>query len=94
MSESECLQIMKERDLYEDKADELAQAIADHFDIDIGEHSSANCPWDNALDWINPTFAIKDVNEKFRCGHCGQKIKKMDAYCSDCGQKLDWGGGR
>jgi hypothetical protein len=30
-------------------ADKLAQAIAEYFDADIGEHSSANCPWREAL---------------------------------------------
>lgn len=93
MSECEdCLQIMKERDLYSDKADELAQAIADHFCVDIGEHSNMNCPWENALEWIEPSIPVKDsATGNFRCGHCGwKKIEKLTPYCPDCGQRLDW----
>lgn len=41
-----------QRDRYHEKADALAQAISEYFGADIGEHSSANCPWDEALDVI------------------------------------------
>jgi hypothetical protein len=40
---------IKNRDHYHKMADKLAQAIAEYFDADIGEHSSANCPWREAL---------------------------------------------
>lgn len=43
-------QTIDERDRYHRIADMLANAIAEHFGVDIGEHSSANCPWTNALD--------------------------------------------
>lgn len=43
-------QTVTERDNYHDMADRLANAIAEFFNLDIGEHSSANCPWMNALD--------------------------------------------
>lgn len=26
-----------------------------------------------------------------RCHKCGAKVNKPDNYCSNCGQKLDWG---
>lgn len=45
-------QVLRERDRYHDIADKLADAIATHFSIDIGEHSNMNCPWTNALEWI------------------------------------------
>lgn len=45
-------QTLVERDAYHDKADQLAQAIAEYFGADIGEHSSGNCPWDEALNII------------------------------------------
>ncbi len=38
------------RDYWETKATELAYAVAEHLDIDIGEHSSSNNPVNNALD--------------------------------------------
>ncbi|MBC7202543.1 MAG: hypothetical protein H5U29_03315 [Pusillimonas sp.] len=43
---------LRDRDHYHDMADKLAEAIAEHFGADIGEHSSANCPWDMALEVI------------------------------------------
>lgn len=42
-------QVMQERDHYHEIADKLAEQIAAITATDIGEHSSANCPWDNAL---------------------------------------------
>ena len=43
---------LTERDEYHDMADKLANAIADHLLVEIGEHSSSNCPWMRALDAI------------------------------------------
>jgi hypothetical protein len=40
------------RDRYHEIADDLANSIAAHFGWEIGEHTSANCPWQNALDMI------------------------------------------
>ncbi|WP_192903321.1 hypothetical protein [Burkholderia thailandensis] len=45
-------QTLRERDEYHEMADKLAAAIAEHFGMDIGEHSNANCPWDEALEVI------------------------------------------
>ena len=36
----ECIQTIKERDYYHEMADELADAIAKHFGVEIGEHSN------------------------------------------------------
>lgn len=44
------------RDLYHEHADRLAFGIAKALGIDIGEHSSGNCPWNNAF------FAIKELS--------------------------------
>lgn len=46
-------QVMRERDHYHEMADKLAEAVAEHFGADIGEHSSGNCPWLRALDLLN-----------------------------------------
>lgn len=27
-----------------------------------------------------------------RCHRCGAKVNKLDNYCSNCGQNLDWSG--
>jgi hypothetical protein len=47
-----CIVNREERDSYHEWADKLAAAIAEHFGIDIGEHSSANNPWSVALDTL------------------------------------------
>ena len=51
--DKDLIQALTERDEYHAMADKLAQGIADHFDGDIGEHSSANSPWDRALDLLD-----------------------------------------
>ena len=43
-------QVITQRDNAEDMADRLADMIAKITEVNIGEHSSANCPWQNALD--------------------------------------------
>jgi hypothetical protein len=45
-------QTLQERDDAEAMCDKLAGAIAKHLGEDIGEHSSANFPWENALEAI------------------------------------------
>lgn len=50
--ERELGQVIDERDQYHDAAEKLADAIAKHFGVEIGEHSNLNCPWQNALDHI------------------------------------------
>ena len=42
--------LVNERDECHAMADKLAQAIADHLLIPIGEHSDTNCPWTRALE--------------------------------------------
>lgn len=45
-------QTLRERDAYHEWADKLADAISEHFGVDIGEHSNINHPWAKALDAI------------------------------------------
>ena len=47
--ESALLEVIDQRDAAEDIADQLAAQIAAITDVDIGEHSSGNCPWKNAM---------------------------------------------
>lgn len=44
-------EVMAERDDFHDMADKLANAIAGHLPVEIGEHSR-NCPWIRALEAI------------------------------------------
>ena len=48
-----CDQLMAERDAAEEMCDKLAEKIARLEGLDIGEHSSGNCPWTNALNGEN-----------------------------------------
>ncbi|MCO1396380.1 hypothetical protein [Burkholderia cenocepacia] len=45
-------QALRERDTYEEYADDLAHAIAEYLHIDIGENSNFNNPWLKALEAI------------------------------------------
>lgn len=49
LRDRELNQAMRERDEAEEMADKLADAIAELTGCAIGEHSSGNCPWQNAL---------------------------------------------
>ena len=81
--------LMKDRDQYLDMANKLADAIAEHFEVDLGESSNMNDPYGNALEWLEPVWALKN-KDAFICGHCGRKIEKMTPYCPDCGLQLEW----
>ena len=61
---------LEERDRYHDVADKLAQAIADRYQSDIGEHSNINDPWQNALNLIEAdnaalTARVKELEKDF-----------------------------
>lgn len=81
--------LMKDRDQYLDMANKLADAIAKHFDVEIGEHSNMNCPWENALEWIYPITPERRFDGFYYCNRCGQKLENWD-YCPNCGQRLNW----
>jgi len=49
-SESDSESTMQENESLREWADRLAQAISKLTGVDIGEHSSANNPWEEALD--------------------------------------------
>lgn len=85
-----CDDALTDRDRYHDVADELADAIAKHFDVEIGEHSNMNCPWENALAWISP-ISFKVVSDAPPECVCGQKLENWD-YCPNCGQHIEWEG--
>ncbi|MBH1617868.1 hypothetical protein I5U23_08020 [Stenotrophomonas maltophilia] len=54
-------EVIDQRDRYHEVADELAARIAAITGVDIGEHSSANCPWQNAIEAAEeykPTQAV------------------------------------
>ncbi|HFT6716008.1 TPA: hypothetical protein ACGRN1_001883 [Pseudomonas aeruginosa] len=58
---------IEQRDNAEHWADQLAKAIAERFGVDIGEHSNLNCPWNEALVWMQqpPAQAQHSVPGKY-----------------------------
>lgn len=56
---------IEQRDNAEHWADQLANAIAERFGVDIGEHSNLNCPWNEALVWMQqlPAQAQHSVSD-------------------------------
>ena len=51
--EKDLMQEIANRDNWEEKATELANAVGEFLNIDVGEHSSANCPVVTALTALN-----------------------------------------
>ncbi|MFU5616828.1 hypothetical protein ACM7VC_15660 [Pseudomonas aeruginosa] len=64
---------IEQRDNAEHWADQLAKAIAERFGVDIGEHSNLNCPWNEALVWMQqpPAQAQHSVPEGWMLVECG-----------------------
>lgn len=62
--------VIDRRDRYHETADDLAGHIASITGVDIGEHSSANCPWQNAIEAAEkyqPAQAV-DLEQTFQAG--------------------------
>ncbi|MCA8073156.1 hypothetical protein [Burkholderia vietnamiensis] len=62
-------QTLHERDNYQEWADKLANAIAAHLNVDIGEHSNVNNPWREALEAIEnaaPASAPVGLTDELR----------------------------
>lgn len=51
-----------DRDHFHEMADKLAYAVAP--EEVIGEHSSMNCPWENALDLITPMADVAKLRQE------------------------------
>lgn len=51
-----------DRDQIHEMADKLAYAVAP--EEVIGEHSSMNCPWENALELITPMVEVDKLREE------------------------------
>ncbi len=71
-----------QRDACEEVADELADHIARITGVDIGEHSSANCPWQNAIDAAEeykPAHAV-DLDELRRAVCLVNVVGQIDGH--------------
>jgi hypothetical protein len=49
-TEADIDKILQQRDHWEEKATELANDIGEALGFDVGEHSSMNCPVQEAID--------------------------------------------
>lgn len=58
--------LVSARDECHAMADKLAQAIADHLLVGIGEHTDANCPWMRALEELQNAglCSVFDVQQR------------------------------
>jgi hypothetical protein len=70
--EAEMLAVIDERDRYHDMADQLAAFIAAITGSEIGEHSSDNDPWSNALICANEWIALAASPIAPQAGQAGE----------------------
>lgn len=83
---------IEQRDNAEHWADQLANAIAERFGVDIGEHSNLNCPWNEALVWMQQPPAQAQHSAGYaearmcaNCRHIGINDAGADGNCPECG---------
>ncbi|MDI3904631.1 hypothetical protein ACVZDO_27135 [Pseudomonas aeruginosa] len=83
---------IEQRDNAEHWADQLAKAIAERFGVDIGEHSNLNCPWNEALVWMQQPPAQAQHSAGYaearmcaNCRHIGINDAGADGNCPECG---------
>lgn len=98
--EDDFTQALQERDRYHLMADELSARIAAITGEDIGEHSSANCPWTSALNAADnfiatstqPTSAVQPGDlKRFSELHLYEEIAEHYAKCAISPEALrDW----
>lgn len=61
--EREILEVIDQRDKYHEIADELSLDVAAYLGVDIGEHTSGNFPWQNAIDALAESPTLRCVSE-------------------------------
>lgn len=70
IADSELEEIVHKRDLWEEKATELANGIGNLLGVNIGEHSNINCPVRNAIEAVHQATQkkakISALKEKIR----------------------------
>jgi hypothetical protein len=78
----DCGQLIGERDAARDAADALVEAIERLLAVDCGEHSNLNCPWEEALAFVEGEIARRDqgVTESCGCVFCDLDLKPEAAF--------------
>lgn len=80
----DCMDLLKERDELEERLDKLAEAISEHFEVPIGEHSSANDPIEVALEILGGGYKTKYDNVPAPVVVSAEETKETHP-CPDCG---------
>lgn len=76
-------QAISERDDWEGLATDLAHEVGNHFRVDIGEHSSGNCPVKEAIAVLNEEY-ITDSDEDRRIKELESALKNtLYLVCND-----------
>ena len=58
---ADCSQLLAERDEASEAADELVNVIERYFGVECGEHSNLNCPWQEALSFMEAEIKRRDA---------------------------------
>lgn len=82
----DCDKLITERDHAEDMCDELAELIARITRTEIGEHSSANAPWDNAKEAAEEFLAADPAYEPPKWCECSDNPQRYLNVCVKCGK--------
>ena len=60
---NDCLELIDERDSWEERATALADAVGEYFGVPVGEHTSANCPINEAMKILNGEYQTPAVDK-------------------------------
>lgn len=56
---ADCMELITERDDWEERATILAEAVGQYFDVPVGEHTSANCPISEAMKILDGEYKTR-----------------------------------
>jgi len=59
----DCMELIDERDGWEERATALADAVGEYFGVPVGEHKSANCPISEAMKILNGEYKTPAVDK-------------------------------
>lgn len=91
--EKATLEEIKNRDEWEDRATQLADEVGAYFDVPVGEHSSCNCPIEEARKILNGEYKTNSQKDKriaeleAEFAAANQQAAKFDALQADYSAK-------
>lgn len=59
----DCMELIEDRDSWEERATALADAVGEYFGVPVGEHTSANCPINEAMKILNGEYQTPAVDK-------------------------------